>query len=138
MIEARPLRGQIQYDVREIYDETTGVLRIRQVRLNGKLHSPPSGDPSHAAYDEHGRPLMFIWHEADVNHRTDGPATIHFETSEDRDIRREVYSVRGQRRPATLGPWRILRDNRTGEILSQDITTGLDPAVRAPGISLDP
>ncbi|MEO0624677.1 MAG: hypothetical protein AAFU49_12890 [Pseudomonadota bacterium] len=118
-MDTRPREGQTQYDIREIYDAETGVLRIRQVRLNGKLHSPPSDEPSHAAYDSQGRPISFDWHNEGVHHRTTGPSTIIFDVPSGIHAI-ETFELYGEPRPRALGPWVICRDRKTNEISKQE------------------
>lgn len=115
MIECRPCGRQTQYDIREVYDDETGVLRVRQTRLEGKLHSSPDGGPSHATFDEQGRPLLFEWHEANLRHKEDGPAALYFDP-ESGGVCREVFELHSRPRPAVLGPHRISRDGITGEV----------------------
>lgn len=107
--------NKIRFETVETYDEDTGVLRMRRVFLNGKLHAPPNGEPSHAAFDKHGRPRHFQWHEHDEEHRTDGPSTIDF-FPENGVHRYETFQHHGAPRVPDLGPYIVYRDRNSGEI----------------------
>ncbi|MEL7444338.1 MAG: hypothetical protein AAGK02_00820 [Pseudomonadota bacterium] len=114
---ARPLQGQTRYEVVEIYDNETGVLRIKQVLFDGKLHAPPNGDPSHAAYDEQGRPIVFIWHDQGRTHRESETEPSHISFYPNERIQRESFDVLGRPRDPRLGPYIQNRHMDTGEVL---------------------
>lgn len=114
MIE--PQEGQTGYDIREVYDDETGVLRMRQIRLNGKLYSPPSDEPSHAAYDKAGTPLLFKWHKGDLDHRDSGPSAIWFCPKTGKP-KVEIFEINGCPRSNALGPHIVHRDPISGEII---------------------
>lgn len=108
-------KGQVVYEVSEVYDDETGVLRMRQIRLNGKRHAPSDDTPSHAAFDEHGRPLFLEWHREDLLHREEGPSQITFNPKNGVHVL-EVFEQSGRPRSAHLGPYTIHRDKSTGEV----------------------
>lgn len=108
-------KGQTVYEVSEVYDDETGVLRMRQIRLDGKRQAPSDDTPSHAAFDEHGRPLFFEWHSDDVLHRTEGPSQIRLNPKNGIHVL-EVFEQSGRPRPGHLGPYTIHRDKETGEV----------------------
>lgn len=113
--DLHPSNGQTEFEVKEIYDDETGVLRIRQTRLNDKLHSPPNGEPSHVSFDPEGRPLTFIWHEMDREHRDHGPSEQTF-SPESGIAKIETFMMHGRPRPPQLGPNIIYRNPKTGAI----------------------
>lgn len=108
-------KGQTVYEVSEVYDDKTGVLRMRQIRLDGKRHAPSDDTPSHAAFDERGRPLFLEWHSEDVLHRVEGPSQITLNPKNGVHVL-EVFERSGQPRPNHLGPYTVHRDKDTGEV----------------------
>ncbi|MEP2529926.1 MAG: hypothetical protein ABJP66_19130 [Hyphomicrobiales bacterium] len=126
MIDSRPGEGQTQYNIREIYDDETGVIRVRQVRLGANLHSPPSGEPSHAIFDSQGRPRTFEWHHNGIEHADSGePSSITFYP--DDDMQREFYRLHDQPRPNVHGPFIVDRQMSSGTVLgTKELTEPFD------------
>ena len=112
MVETQ--KGQTVYDIREVYDDETGVLRVRQITRSGLLCSPPNDQPSHAVFDEQGRPFLFEWHHAGTEHREEGPSKIWFTSSGVHEV--EIFNRHGEPRSGADGPHIVRRDPRTGEI----------------------
>ncbi len=109
-----PGKGQTKYDIEELYDEETGVLCMRQVRLNGLLHAPNGNTPSHAAYDEEGNPVLLKWHWQNKEHREGKPSSIWFHEGTN-SPRIEVFENYGEPRPEYEGP-HIIHYDVNGQI----------------------
>ena len=112
MIE--PGKGQTKYDIREIYDDETGMLRQRQIFRDGMLHAPPNGSPSYAVYDKEGNPSQFDWHDQGLEHREGKPSTIFFHKGYDKP-KTEVFMTHGEPRLEAEG-YHIIHFDLAGNI----------------------
>ena len=128
--------GFTSFSVQEYYDSQTGHLRLRLVHLNGKRHAPPDGSPSHAAYDELGRPLYFVWHQDDLEHRESGPSSIRFNPENGVHVF-EAFMKGDVPDYNSNGQYVIYRDPETGKITgppgTDDQQEGLNGDRKSPG-----
>lgn len=109
--------GEEIFVTETVYNKETGLPTRQHTTLNKLKHAPPDGNPSLIAFDDDGNPSLMCWHEADVEHRLEGPSTIALYPSGVHQA--EMYKIHGKPRPKSEGPFRIRR-SEDGSIYSEE------------------
>ena len=97
------------YVTKTEYDAETGFPIKQMTRLHGKLQSPPDGSPSVIRFVG-GRPATFEWHDQNLDHRVDGPASVRVDPVSGKTLL-EVFQIQGQPRSPEDGAFRIWYDS---------------------------
>ena len=111
--------GEDKYVTETVYDRETGIPRRQWTILNGKRESPPDDSPSHISYDKQGRIRQLHWHKQDKGHRENGPSSIVI-NPESGVHTCETFELHGVPRAPDIGPYRVYRDKKSGEIWRQE------------------
>jgi hypothetical protein len=100
------------------YSKETKLPVVQRTRLNDLLEAPPNGEPSEIIFDDLGRPLRLMWHQQNYPHRENAPAWIELNPENGVHVFEYFYTM-GRHRERAAGPYRIVRDNETGEVVRE-------------------
>lgn len=106
------------YVTKTKYHRETGLPISQRTFLHDKLQTPPDDSPSEVLFDEFGRPQYLTWHEAGVTHREGKPAIVEL-NPESGEPWVEGFFTRGRPIHRSIGPYRIVRDWDSGEVVKQ-------------------
>lgn len=100
------------------YSKETKLPVVQRTRLNGLLEAPPDGSPSEIAFGELGQPVKLVWHHQNYPHRDDEPALIFLNPENGVHVS-EYFFTMGSHREKAAGPFRIVRNHETGEVVRE-------------------